>query len=284
MRDLLNEKKIVVYEVIPPKGVDTERCIKLCLSMLDAGVDAIAITDMPVGSVRIAPWAIGKILKDMGHDVLVHFTRTSRNVLRIESDLMGIWTLGIENVLLLSGDDPKTGDYPNATRVEDVSITDLIRLTKLMNSGTDLAGNTLKGSTNFFVGAVFNPLDERDIVRARGKIEAGVDFLVSQPVFKRGVEFDLGVPVIASVAFFKSERQMRYFSDVPGIYVPKRFFRDTKDAGSAFIKDYTFERMLEVIEDIAKRVSGFYIPGIVRDVDKVRRMVEFVESLQSGSE
>ena len=283
MREKIAEKKLVIYEVIPPKGTEIDRCMKLCRSVLEAGVDLIAITDMPVGSARMAPWAVAKSLLDEGSDVLVHFTRTSRNVLRLESDLLGMHHLGIRNVLLLSGDDPKIGDYPNATRVEDLDMEGLIRLVKLMNEGRDLAGNELKGGTDFFVGAVFNPLSIRDLERARGKVSSGVDFLVSQPVFRRDVNLDLGVPVIASVVFFKSEKQMRYFSSVPGIEIPERFFEDVDGKGNEYILDYTFDRTLEIIEEIWDRVSGFYIPGIVRNVERVRGIVEHVEDLSKRS-
>ena len=277
------KKKILVYEVIPPKGVNLEKCLDLCKRMVDAGADVVAITDMPVGSARMAPWAVAKFLIDEGVEPLVHFTRTSRNILRIESDLLGMSALGVRNLLLLSGDDPKVGDYPSATRVEDISINDLIRLVKLMNEGKDLAGNELKGKTEFSAGAVFNPLLDWDIKRARGKVESGVDFLVSQPIFKK-VEFPkLGVPVIMSVAFFKSEKQLRRFGSVPGIEIPKEFFRDLEGRDKDYVADYTFERVLEVVEAMFDEVSGFYVPGIVRDVERVGKLANFIEDLSKKS-
>ncbi len=275
-------KKILIYEVIPTKGVDTKKCLRLCKDMHRVGADVIAITDMPVGSVRVAPWAVAKQLLDEGIESLVHFTRRSRNALRIESDLMGIHLLGIRNLLLLSGDDPKLGDYPNATKVEDFTIFQVIELIRKMNEGTDLAGNELKGKTEFFIGAVFNPVSEREIERARKKVEAGVDFLVSQPVFKRELVERmvnaLDAPIIMSTAFFKSRRQLEYFAKVPGIEIPEEFFTRTEGRDKEYIAEYTFERVAELVEDVKDMVWGVYVSGIVKDVERVGRLGRIVHS------
>ena len=287
MREKLKEKKLVVYEVVPIRGVDQEKCFKLCEDMLKAGADTIAVTDMPTSRVKVAPWAVGRLLVEKGIDVLIHFTRISRNILRMESDLLGMHVLGMRNVLILSGDNPKEGDYPEATVVNDLSTEDLIKLVKMMNEGKDMSGKKLKGKTDFLVGGVFNPHSEWDVERAKKKIDAGADFLISQPVYRpdvmKNAVRDLKVPVLMSVAFFSSEKQLRYFASIPGIEIPKEMFEKAEGKPESYIEDYTFDKVLEVIEEVFDFVSGFYVSGIVKNSEKVRRLVEFVESLQSKS-
>lgn len=284
MKDLLKRKKIVVYEVVPQRGVDQSKCFKLCESMINAGVDMIAITDMPTSRVKISPWAVGKELVEKNVEVLIHFTRTSRNILRIESDLLGIHALGLKNILILSGDHPSGGDYPNATYVNDISTEDLIRLVKKLNSGMTWSGKKLTGKTDFFVGGVFNANLEKELRRAEEKIKAGADFLISQPIYcaknAEKAADRLSVPFLVSVAFFNSEKQLKYFASIPGIDIPSDLMEKLRGKDKSYIEDYTFDHILEVIERLYNHVSGFYISGIVKNPEKVGRLVEFVESLQ----
>jgi len=284
VKELLKSKKVVVYEVVPARGVDQSKCFYLCRSMVGAGADVIAVTDMPTSKVKIAPWAVGKMLVDEGIEVLLHFTRTSRNILRIESDLLGIHLLGIKNILMLSGDKPEGGDYPNATVVNDISIYDLIKLVKILSEGKDLAGKKVKGNINFNVGAVFSAASDVDLERAAKKIESGADFLISQPLYdakllERAKE-KLNVPILVSVAFFSSEKQLKNFALVPGIEIPAELLEAVEGKDKEYILEYTFEYLLKSIENMYKYADGFYISGIVKDANRVRRLVEFVRNLQ----
>ena len=285
MKEILEGKKIVVYEVVPPRGANLDKCMRLCDEMLEAGVSTIAVTDMPTSRVKVAPWAVGRLLVEKGVDPLIHFTRISRNLLRIESDLLGIHALGMRNVLILSGDDPKGGDYPSATAVNDLSTSQLIKLVKEMNEGRDLAGKKLLGKTEFLVGGVFNPHVEWDLKRAEDKVNAGADFLISQPVYKPEVMEKarrvLSVPILVSVAFFSSFRQLEYFSKIPGIEIPTKLIEDLEGKGDEYVEEKSFEYLLGVIEKIFPLVNGLYISGIVKSPQRVRRLVEFARDLQS---
>ncbi len=280
MKQLL-DKKLLVYEVIPPKGPNISKSVKLCEDMKSAGAEVIAITDLPVGKVRSSPWALAKILLDMGTNTLVHFNCRTRNALRIEADLIGMYILGIENILILSGDNPEGGDYPFSTVIEDFSVYEVINLTKKLNDGTDSAGNKLNGKTDFFTGAVFS-LSEKDFQRARKKIESGVDFFVSQPVFEMETLFkiknEIPLPVLISVAFFKSKKQLLYFSKIPGINIPEDFLMISEDKTDSYVKEYTLNKVLEFIEEAKKFVWGFYVSGIVKDVEGVRKIAEVLHS------
>ncbi|MCD6450516.1 MAG: methylenetetrahydrofolate reductase [Thermotogaceae bacterium] len=284
MKELLKRKKVIVYEVVPERGVDQSKCLELCESMVDAGADVIAITDMPTSRVKVAPWAIGKLLVDKEIEVLLHFTRTSRNILRTESDLLGIYLLGVKNVLMLSGDSPEGGDYPDATVVNDISIYDLIKLAKMLSKGTDLAGKKIKGEMKLNVGAVFSPVSDIEIERAVRKVESGADFLISQPLYDvhllEKAKEKLNVPILVSIAFFSSEKQLKRFASVPGIDIPEELIRAVEGKDKEYVAEYTFEYLLKSVEGLYKHADGFYISGIVKDAGKVRRLVEFVRNLQ----
>ncbi|MCD6551939.1 methylenetetrahydrofolate reductase [Thermotoga sp.] len=277
MRKSLESGKCVVLEVLAPRGTNLKKFLDFTEKAWKTGIDAFTVTDMPMGRVRMAPWAASHLLVESGKEVLMHFTRNTRNMIRIQSDLLGCHALGIENLLLLSGDDPSHGDYPRTTYVNDVNILDLIRLTKLLNEGTDLAGNKMYGKTNFFVGGALNPFSEKDLERAKWKIEAGVDFLVTQPLFQKDVaqkiKEKLNTRILVSIAFFENTKQMSHFSGVPGIEIPKEII-ESADKGDEHVKEKSFETILRFIEETKNIVDGFYIVAVVKDLEKIRMVVE----------
>jgi len=280
LREALEKGKGVILEVLTPRGPNLRKFLDFTEEMWKTGIDAFSVTDMPLGKVRMAPWAGAHFLLERNMDVLMHFTRTTRNMIRIQSDLLGSYALGVRNLLILSGDDPKHGDYPDTTRVNDISIIDLIKLTKSLNNGRDLGGRAIKPSTDFYVGAVFNHKDANDLRKAMEKVEAGADFLVSQPVFEieeiKDVidEMNSKVKLVLSVVFFKSEKQFRIFSQVPGVNIPERYLKDLEGKNDDYVRDYTLSKALEIVERLKGKVNGFYIVGIVRDIEGVRRLVE----------
>lgn len=280
MRESLKNSNCVVLEVLTPRGSNLQAFLEYAEEAWKTGIDAFTVTDMPMGKVRMAPWAVSHMLVESGKEVLMHFTRNTRNMIRIQSDLLGCHALGIKNLLLLSGDDPSHGDYPTSSVVNDININDLIRLTKLMNEGKDLNGKILDGKTDFFVGGAVNPLSEHDIERAKEKIKSGVDFLVTQPLFDVGVaervKETLNSKLLASVVFFENARQMRAFSSVPGIEIPKELF-EASEKGDEYLKEKSFEVVLEFVEKTKGILDGFYIVAIVRDLEKIKKVVEVVK-------
>ena len=132
------------------------------------------------------------------------------------------------------------------------------------------------------MGAVFNHRDNIDLVKAREKVRAGVDFLVSQPVFDvkevENVIYEFNeVKLVLSVVFFKSEKQFKIFSQVPGVNIPKRYLEDLENKSDEYVRDYTLSRVLEIVDELRGKVNGFYIVGIVRDIESVRRLVEIAK-------
>jgi len=281
LRKSLEIGKCVVLEVLTPRGTNLGRFMEFTEEAWKTGIDAFTVTDMPMGRVRMAPWAASHLLVESGKDVLMHFTRNTRNMIRIQSDLLGCHALGVKNLLLLSGDNPSHGDYPETTSVNDIDILDLIRLTKLMNEGTDLAGNKIYGKTDFFVGGALNPFSDKDIKRAKQKIEAGVDFLVTQPLFNsevaKKIKEELNTKILASIVFFENAKQMSYFSSVPGIEIPDEIVNST-EKGDDYLKEKSFESVLRFVEETKGVLDGFYIVAIVKDLEKIRKVVEIAKS------
>jgi len=279
----LESRKAVVLETLPPRGPKRVKYMEFVRSMLDIELTCVAVTDMPMARVRVSPWAVGHFLENEGIETLVHFSRISRNILRTEGDLLGMWMLGIKNVLLLSGDNPQEGDYRNCSKIEDVNTTELIKLVKLLNQGTDPAGNKLNSSTGFCVGGVFNHRNEAEIERTRKKLEAGVDFLVSQPVFdptnleKFYNQLGNETHVLASIAMFKNARQLEYFSSVPGIEIPSKLLFSI-EKGDNYVQEYSAEYALSIVEKLKTFVDGIYIVGIVRDRDFIARVAQAFRS------
>ena len=284
LREALKKGKSVILEVLTPRGPNLRKFLEFTEKMWETGIDAFSVTDMPLGKVRMAPWASAHFLLERNMDVLMHFTRTTRNMIRIQSDLLGSHALGIRNLLILSGDDPTHGDHPNTTRINDINIIDLIKLTKSLNNGKDLGGRKINPSTDFYVGAVFNHRDSTDIAKAKEKIKAGADFLVSQPVFDSKEiesaihELNDKTKLVLSVVFFKNEKQFRIFSQVPGVNIPEKYSKDLEGKDDEYVQHYTLSKVLEIVSELKNQVDGFYIVGIVRDFEGVRRLVEIAKT------
>jgi len=280
------EGNSLLVEVLPPRGPHVEKFMEYCLKLKEIGVNGLSITDMPIGRIRVSPWAVSYLLLKEKIDVLMHFTRTNRSIIRHESDLLALDVLGIKNLLVLSGDDPKDGDYPNSTKVEDLSIDGLIKLIKLLNKGTDLANNKLNGSTDFFAGAAINPYPhdmEKELLKAKVKMEAGTDFFVTQPIFNTEKfksfidKLNPKIPIIASIATFKNTKQFFRFADVPGIEIPEDYIKMISErVDDEYTRNYSIERAIKSLSEIRDIISGVYVVGIVKDLEAIRRIKEVI--------
>lgn len=229
---------VVTAEMTPPKGVDISKNLE-DLEALRI-VDAVNVTDQSASVMRLGPIALGKILKEQGIEPICQFTCRDRNRIAIQSDLLGAYILGLENILCLTGDPASTGDHPDAKPVFDLTVTDLVRAAKEMESGRDLAGNQLQGAPKFCLGAAANPgaSPEKEIPRMEEKVEVGVQFFQTQAVydldsFGRFMEAanQLGVPILAGIIVLKSASMARYMNEhIPGIIVPEHLIDEVDNA------------------------------------------------------
>jgi homocysteine S-methyltransferase len=222
---------VTSVEIVPPKGCDAQVMLEGVRLIRDAGVDAINVPDGPRAQSRMGAMAASLLIEREGIEAVVHYTCRDRNLLGMQSDLLGAAALGIRNLLLVTGDPPKMGPYPQATAVFDIDSIGLANMVHRLNHGLDLGGNPIGQPTAFCFGVGVNPaaLDlDHELKRFAWKIEAGAQYAITQPVFdadqlKRFLERLEGcnVPVIAGIWPLASFRNAEFMSnEVPGVVIP----------------------------------------------------------------
>lgn len=183
----LGKRFMVSVELDPPHGLDPRKAIEGARFLHVHGVDVVNIADGPRAIARMSPMSLATLIKhEVGMETIIHYCCRDRNLLGMQMDLIGANALGLRNVLAVTGDPPKMGNYPNATGVFDVDAIGLIGLIQQLNRGMDLAGQALGGGTEMVVGAGCNPgaVDlDIEVARYGRKIEAGAEYFFSQPVY-----------------------------------------------------------------------------------------------------
>lgn len=239
----LSGRFLVTSELTPPKGVDLGPLLEAA-GNLAPYVDAFNLTDSHSARMSMAPIGAARRLLEAGVEPILQMTARDRNRIAIQADLLAAASLGVSNVVLMTGDAPTQGDHPDAKPVFDLGAAEIIAAVQGLNQGRDMAGKALKGAPDLCVGAVVNPgsanLDQ-EMQRMAAKVDAGARFFQTQAVydvaaFERFAQalarFDgLGVAVIAGVIPIKSVRMARYLNDnVPGIEVPEAIIGEIAEA------------------------------------------------------
>ena len=222
---------VTMVEIVPPKGTNIQKEIEGARFLKSVGVDAINIPDSPRASARMSNQALSLLVqKEVGIEAILHYTCRDRNVLCIQSDLLGAAATGIRNLICITGDPPKMGNYPDATAVFDVDAIGLVNIVHNLNRGLDIGGNPIGTGTGFVIGVGANPgvpnLDE-EIRRFEYKVEAGAEYAVTQPVFDlslleaflRRVEHHR-IPVIAGIWPLVSVRNAEFMKNELRVSVP----------------------------------------------------------------
>ncbi len=231
-RKLADGDFVKSVEIVPPRGHDPAAAIAAVRELGRHGVDCVNIPDGPRASARMSPLALASILAGAaGVDILLHYTCRDRNLLGMQSDFLGLQALGIRNMLIITGDPPKLGDYPDATAVFDVDSIGLVNVVGGLNHGIDIGGKSMAKPTTFLIGVGVNPgavnLD-RELERYERKIEAGAEFAITQPVFDvAALESFLNktarfrIPVLAGIWPLWSLANAEFMNnEVPGASVP----------------------------------------------------------------
>jgi methionine synthase / methylenetetrahydrofolate reductase (NADH) len=241
---LVAGRLVTCVEITPPKGYDTSKVVAGARILKEAGVDAINIPDGPRASARMGAQALALILENqVGIETILHYCCRDRNLLGMQSDLLGAAALGLKNLLVITGDPPKMGDYPDATAVFDVDAIGLTNVVSRLNRGLDLGGNPFSPPTAFLVGVGANPgaLEiEHEIRRFQYKVEAGAEFAITQPVFDvRQLREFLGrierfrIPIIAGIWPLTSLRNAEFMNnEVPGVHVADEIMDRMRKADS----------------------------------------------------
>jgi homocysteine S-methyltransferase len=219
----------IIVELDPPKTLDTQqRFLEGAKALKRAGADAITLADNSLASPRISNMAMGALLSRYNIPVLAHLTCRDHNLIGLQSHLLGLSSLGIHEVLALTGDPARVGDFPGATSVYDVSSFELIRMIKEMNAGRSPLGKPIGAPTGFSVAAAFNPnvrhLDAA-VRRMQKKVEAGTDYFLTQPVYDMDILVktheavkNIKQPVFIGIMPLVSKRNADFLHyEVPGI-------------------------------------------------------------------
>jgi len=223
---------VTSVELNPPKGTDPTRILERARFLKDHGVDAVNIPDGARASARMGPMFLALMMeRDIGIQTILHYCCRDRNLLGMQADLLGAYAIGLRNILIITGDPPKLGDYPDATAVFDVDAIGLTNMVTRLNHGFDLGGNPIGKPTGYLVGVGANPgaVDlDYELRRFEYKVEAGAEFAITQPVFdvaqletfmKRIEPFR--IPVIAGIWPLASLRNAEFMNnEVPGVHVP----------------------------------------------------------------
>jgi len=228
---LARGKFVTMVEIVPPKGIDVRKEIEGARFLKSVGVDAVNIPDSPRASARMSNQALSLLMQhEVGIEAILHYTCRDRNVLCIQSDLLGAAAVGIKNLICITGDPPKMGNYPDATAVFDVDAIGLVNIVHNLNRGLDLGGNPIGAGTGFVIGVGANPgltdLDE-EIRRFEYKVQAGAEYVVTQPVFDlRLLENFLKriehcrIPVVAGIWPLVSVRNAEFMKNELRVSVP----------------------------------------------------------------
>jgi methionine synthase / methylenetetrahydrofolate reductase (NADH) len=253
-----------------------------------AGVDAVNIVDSPRAQSRMGALAAALIVeREVGIETVVHYTCRDRNMLGMISDLLGAAASGLHNVLLVSGDPPSAGPYPDTTAVFDIDSIGLTNVVHGLNRGLDPGGSSIGPPTEFVIGVAANheAVDqERELSRFRYKVEAGADFAVTQPVFdpdslERFLEKVDGkrIPVIAGIWPLLSLRNAEFLAnEVPGVSVPEAIverMRAAQESGTEAELEEGVTIALEMIEAVRPMVNGFHISAPWGRVDVSLRVL-----------
>ncbi len=224
---------VTTVEIVPPRGVDPSPMLTQVRELKAAGVNAVNVPDGPRAQSRMGALLSGLLIqREVGLEAVVHYACRDRNLLGMLSDLLGAAASGLNNLLIITGDPPKMGPYPDATAVFDIDSIGLTNLVSRLNLGLDPGGNDLGSATRFVIGVGVNPAApdaEREMSRFGWKVDAGAEYAVTQPVFDleqldrflARVE-PLGIPIIAGIWPLVSLRNAEFLAnEVPGVTVPE---------------------------------------------------------------
>ena len=237
-------KFVAVVEIDPPKGVDLTKVLEGARLLQRSGVDAINIADGPRASGRMSPMALAMAFKhQINVETIIHYCCRDRNLLGMQADLIGAHALGLRNVLMITGDPPKMGDYPSATAVFDVDAIGLTQIANQLNHGLDLAGNPIGTPTALHLGVGANPGAvnlEEELKRFFYKIEAGAEYVMTQPVydlrlfenFMNRIQ-SVKIPILIGILPLASAKNAEFLhNEVPGMSIPENIRKRMQDAGN----------------------------------------------------
>lgn len=273
-RKIARGEKVYSVELLPPQGVSADKIVASSMALKAAGIDAVNIPDGPRASARMSAILTAVMIEQRADiETVLHYTCRDRNLLGMQSDMLGAHAIGLRNMLLITGDPPKLGSYPNATGVFDVDAIGLTNMVHRLNGGIDLGGRSIGQPTSLSVGVGVNPVHrdfDYEMGRFKYKVEAGAEWAITQPVFDlramdRFLEFcdknKLSIPIVAGVWPLLSYRNAVFMNnEVPGVVIPHDIMermakvKDPEDA-----KKVGVEIAAEMVDKLVKNVAGIQL-------------------------
>jgi methionine synthase I (cobalamin-dependent)/5,10-methylenetetrahydrofolate reductase len=271
-KKLQKKEFTVCVEIDPPKGLSLDRIYEqVDKVMASKKVDAIDINSGAMARVGMDALVVAGALEARGVETVPHLTTRDQNIIGLQAALLGAWTVGgVRNILAITGDPPSVGDYPETSGVYEVDSVGLVKVLNRLNQGTDWAGKTLGGATNFSIGVAVNPVADdldNEIERFHAKMEAGAHYAMTQPlfdpehwhVFLKKLGGKPAIPVLIGIWPLTSYKQaLRLNNEVPGIVIPQPLLKSLEAAGAA-ARDRGFEVAREMLAWARTELAGAYL-------------------------
>jgi methionine synthase I (cobalamin-dependent)/5,10-methylenetetrahydrofolate reductase len=286
-------KFAISVEIDPPKGTAFAKSLEASRLCFDAGIDCINIADGPRASARMSPMSMAVILeREIGIETIIHYCCRDRALLGMQSDLLGANALGLRNVLIITGDPPKLGDYPESASVYDVDAIGLTKIVNRLNNGMDVAGNPIGKPTSFYQGVGCNPGSlnfEEEMLRLRKKIEAGAEYVLTQPVYdhhtfekflKAYQKFSTKIPVLIGICPLASLKNAEFLhNEVPGMQIPESILKRMANPETPELQRLEGIKIArEALTEFRKDVQGTYIMPPFNRADIALQVVDgFIE-------
>jgi homocysteine S-methyltransferase len=265
---------VTSVEISPPRGTDLTKVLSGAELLYKNGVDAINIPDGPRASARMSPMSLAiKIKEKIGIEAILHYCCRDRNLLGIQSDVLGAHALDLHNILIITGDPPKLGDYPDATAVFDIDSIGLVRILNLLNRGMDMAGNPIGKPSSYLIGVGADPGAynfEKEVGRFKEKVEAGAEFVMTQPIYdpmylERFLDEikEIDIRVLVGILPLASYANAEFLhNEVPGMSIPDPIRERMRKAGSGeMARDEGVKIAQEALQAAREmeKVNGVYI-------------------------
>ena len=286
---------VVSVELDPPKGLNPTKILEGAALLQQAGVNCINIADSPMARVRMGCIAMARLIQDhLGLETIIHFTTRDRNLMALQSELLGAHALGIRNILALTGDPLRLGDYPNTTGVWDVDSIGLIQVLRGMNEGHDAAGSSIGAQACFHIGAALNlnmteEETTQEIEKFRRKLEAGAHFIMTQPIYELAPLLRFlervgkpSIPVILGCIPLHSSRHAEFLhNEVPGITIPEEVRARMRAAGERGHEE-GLKLAQELLSAARSMVQGVYLMPSYGRYDVVGKLTKMLLMQQTA--
>jgi homocysteine S-methyltransferase len=265
----IGKKFLISVELDIPRGMNITSVLNGAESMKKTGVDAVNITDGARARFRMNPFALSyEIQTKIDIETITHFTCRDRNMIGLQSDLLGAHSLGIKNILAVTGDPTNVGDYPQATSVYDVDSVGLLKILSSMNSGKDIMGNSIIGRTNFLLACGVNPASgnlDKEIHKLEQKVESGARIAFTQPIFEMETLENflnkihhIKIPIMLGILPLRSFKHAEFLhNEVPGIYIPQSIRKIIYQ--SKFQAQTGIDLAKEFLSKARKHITGAYL-------------------------